>query len=64
MGPTSPHFFKHPFRVLHFFTMHFAASAATFLALGQGANAAFGLTSTTTGFKVDTDGGLIFEVNK
>lgn len=44
--------------------MHIAAAVATLLALGHGANAAFELTSTTTGFKVDTDGGLVFEVNK
>jgi hypothetical protein len=34
------------------------------LALGGSVDAAFGVTSTTKGFKVDTDGGLVFEVNK
>jgi rhamnogalacturonan endolyase len=34
------------------------------LALGGSVDAAFGFTSTTKGFKVDTDGGLVFEVNK
>jgi rhamnogalacturonan endolyase len=36
----------------------------TLLALGQNVDAAFGITSTSKGFKVDTDGGLVFEVNK
>ncbi|KAF2870633.1 Rhamnogalacturonase B, N-terminal-domain-containing protein [Massariosphaeria phaeospora] len=36
----------------------------TALALTRGASAAFGLTSTSTRFKVDTDGGLVFEVNR
>jgi len=34
------------------------------LALVRGADAAFGLTSTSTRFKVDTDAGLVFEVNR
>jgi len=44
--------------------MRSIASIATALALGHGANAAFGLTSTSSRFVVDTDGGLVFEVNK
>jgi hypothetical protein len=64
MVPSSPHFSNHPFTPLPVVTMRIAASAAALLALGHGANAAFGLTSTTIGFKVDTDGGLVFEVNK
>jgi hypothetical protein len=39
-------------------------SAVALLALGQSVHAAFGITSTSKGFKVDTDGGLVFEVNK
>lgn len=39
-------------------------AAAAILTLGRGANAAFGFTSTSKSYKVDTDGGLIFEVNK
>jgi rhamnogalacturonan endolyase len=41
----------------------FAASTAT-LALSQGAYAAFGLTSSSSRYIVDTDGGLVFEVNR
>ncbi|KAH5331056.1 rhamnogalacturonate lyase [Parastagonospora nodorum] len=44
--------------------MHLITSVATVLSIGQGVSAAFGLTSTTTGYKVDTDGGLVFEINK
>jgi rhamnogalacturonan endolyase len=44
--------------------MHTGLKLATLLALNQGANAAFGFTSTSKGFKVDTDGGLTFEINK
>lgn len=44
--------------------MHYLTYAATALAFGQGALAAFGLTSTSSRFKVDTDGGLVFEVNR
>ena len=44
--------------------MRFIASIATALALGHGTNAAFGLTSTSSRFVIDTDGGLVFEVNK
>ncbi|KAI0888536.1 polysaccharide lyase family 4 protein [Annulohypoxylon maeteangense] len=41
------------------------ASAVLALALlGNGARAAFGLTTTSSGYKVDTNGGLVFEVNK
>lgn len=42
----------------------FFTAFATVLALSQGANAAFGLTSTSSRFTVDTDGGLVFEVNR
>jgi hypothetical protein len=48
----------------NFFSMHLITSVATVLSIGQGVSAAFGLTSTTTGYKVDTDGGLVFEINK
>ncbi|KAH8725651.1 Rhamnogalacturonase B, N-terminal-domain-containing protein [Phaeosphaeriaceae sp. PMI808] len=44
--------------------MHAGVAIATVLVLAHGADAAFGFTSTTTGFKVDTDGGLTFEINK
>lgn len=44
--------------------MHLVTSVAIVLSIGQGVSAAFGLTSTTTGYKVDTDGGLVFEINK
>jgi rhamnogalacturonan endolyase len=44
--------------------MRVSTSIAAIAALSHGANAAFGLTSTTNGFKVDTDGGLVFEINK
>lgn len=44
--------------------MHLVTSVATVLSIGQGVSAAFGLTSTTAGYKVDTDGGLVFEINK
>jgi len=44
--------------------MRFFATSATALALSQGASAAFGLTSTSSRFIVDTDGGLVFEVNR
>jgi rhamnogalacturonan endolyase len=44
--------------------MHTGISLAAVLALSQGANAAFGFTSTSKGFKVDTDGGLTFEIDK
>jgi rhamnogalacturonan endolyase len=44
--------------------MRFLALIATALTFGQGTNAAFGLTSTSTRFKVDTDAGLVFEVNR
>jgi rhamnogalacturonan endolyase len=46
------------------FSMHLVTSIATVLSIGQGVSAAFGLTPTTTGYQVDTDGGLIFEINK
>ncbi|KAI2606955.1 polysaccharide lyase family 4 protein [Hypoxylon fragiforme] len=43
----------------------FATSAALVLGLlSKGAFAAFGLTTTSNGFKVDTNGGLVFEVSK
>ncbi|KAF2678739.1 polysaccharide lyase family 4 protein [Lentithecium fluviatile CBS 122367] len=44
--------------------MRFFVTSAIALALGQGANAAFGLTSTSSRYIVDTDGGLVFEVNR
>jgi rhamnogalacturonan endolyase len=44
--------------------MHIKSSPAILLALSQGANAAFGFISTTKSFKVDTDSGLTFEINK
>jgi hypothetical protein len=45
-------------------TMRFFLHATTGLSLCQGALAAFGLTSTSSTFKVDTDAGLVFEVKK
>jgi rhamnogalacturonan endolyase len=44
--------------------MHIIANVAAALVMGQGAYAAFGFTSTSKGYKVDTDGGLTFEINK
>jgi hypothetical protein len=44
--------------------MRIAANVALALALGQSAKAAFGFTSTSKGYSVDTDGGLVFEINK
>jgi rhamnogalacturonan endolyase len=44
--------------------MHTGISLAALLALSQGASAAFGFTSTNKVFKVDTDGGLTFEIDK
>jgi hypothetical protein len=44
--------------------MRFFATSATALALSQSASAAFGLTSTSSRFIVNTDGGLVFEVNR
>jgi rhamnogalacturonan endolyase len=44
--------------------MHITTTFTVGLALGQGVNAAFGFTSTSTGYKVDTDGGLTFVINK
>ncbi|KAJ4364486.1 hypothetical protein N0V83_009080 [Neocucurbitaria cava] len=44
--------------------MGFIANIAAALAFSQGATAAFGFTSTSKGFSVDTDGGLVFEINK
>ncbi|KAF1850576.1 polysaccharide lyase family 4 protein [Cucurbitaria berberidis CBS 394.84] len=44
--------------------MRSIANTAVALALGQVANAAFGFTTTSTGFSVDTDGGLVFQINK
>ena len=44
--------------------MRFRAPIAAALAFGQGACAAFGLTSTSSRFQVDTDAGLVFEVNR
>ncbi|TDZ14827.1 Rhamnogalacturonate lyase A [Colletotrichum orbiculare MAFF 240422] len=44
--------------------MRFLAVAAGLAALWRTAHADFGLTLTGTSFKVDTDGGLVFEVNK
>jgi hypothetical protein len=44
--------------------MRDCARLIALLALGGSVDAAFGVTSTTKGFKVDTDGGLVFEVNK
>jgi hypothetical protein len=45
-------------------TMHTGIGLAALLALSQGANAAFGFTSTNKVFQVDTDGGLTFEIDK
>jgi hypothetical protein len=44
--------------------MPFLGHIASALALCQGAYAAFGLTSTSTTFTVDTDAGLVFTVTK
>ncbi|KAF1954361.1 hypothetical protein CC80DRAFT_567565 [Byssothecium circinans] len=44
--------------------MKFLTSVASSLAIVQGAIAAFGLTSSSSRFIVDTDGGLVFEVNR
>jgi rhamnogalacturonan endolyase len=44
--------------------MLFLLKAATVLALGQTAYAAFGLTSTSSKYTVDTDGGLVFDVSR
>jgi rhamnogalacturonan endolyase len=44
--------------------MRLLALVATALIFVQGTHAAFGLTSTSTRFKVDTDAGLVFEVNR
>ena len=44
--------------------MRFITSVLTTLAYCEGAIAAFGLTSTNARFIVDTDGGLVFEVNR
>jgi len=45
-------------------TMRAVQSIASALAFGRCAFAAFGFTSTSKGYSVDTDGGLVFEVNK
>lgn len=44
--------------------MRFITSLLTTLAYCEGAIAAFGLTSTNARFIVDTDGDLVFEVNR
>jgi rhamnogalacturonan endolyase len=44
--------------------MHFIDRLATALALCGGVNASFGLTSTSSKYTVNTDGGLVFEVNR
>ncbi|KAF1968132.1 hypothetical protein BU23DRAFT_656875 [Bimuria novae-zelandiae CBS 107.79] len=44
--------------------MNFSTHAAAILALCERAYAAFGLTSTNAKFIIDTDGGLVFKVNK
>lgn len=44
--------------------MGFIANIAAALAFSKGARAAFGYTSTSKGYSVDTDGGLVFEINK
>ncbi|KAF2738273.1 Rhamnogalacturonase B [Polyplosphaeria fusca] len=44
--------------------MHLSSIATLTLTFGRGAHAAFGLTSTSSGFRVDTDAGLVFEVKK
>ncbi|KAL5117828.1 hypothetical protein ACEQ8H_004302 [Pleosporales sp. CAS-2024a] len=44
--------------------MHTCNSIALLTFLSRGAHAAFGLTSTSTGFTVDTDGGLVFQIDK
>jgi rhamnogalacturonan endolyase len=44
--------------------MLFLGHITSALAFCQGAYAAFGLTSTSTAFTVDTDAGLVFTVTK
>ncbi|KAF2450358.1 polysaccharide lyase family 4 protein [Karstenula rhodostoma CBS 690.94] len=44
--------------------MYFLGRLATVWALCSGVNAAFGLTSTSSKYIVDTDGGLVFEANR
>ncbi|KAH7128202.1 Rhamnogalacturonase B, N-terminal-domain-containing protein [Dendryphion nanum] len=44
--------------------MRISSLSVTSLALVQGVYAAFGLTSTSSRFKVDTAAGLVFEVNR
>lgn len=44
--------------------MRYLTYASTILALGWTALAEFGLLSTNARFIVDTDGGLVFEVNR
>ncbi|KAF2821217.1 hypothetical protein CC86DRAFT_303672 [Ophiobolus disseminans] len=44
--------------------MHTSIAVTAILAFARVANAAFGFTATSKGYKVDTDGGLVFEVDK
>ncbi|KAH7072141.1 Rhamnogalacturonase B, N-terminal-domain-containing protein [Paraphoma chrysanthemicola] len=44
--------------------MHIHITLAALLASAHHADAAFGFTSTSKGYKVDTDAGLTFEINK
>lgn len=44
--------------------MRAVQGVATALAFSKGAFAAFGFTASGNGYSVDTDGGLVFQINK